>query len=72
MNLKSLVTWAPLHKTMVTLQLMVSLQSMVTIIAFLDFDWLWKSSVAMVVTIDCRDTINCKVAIVLCNGAQVF
>ena len=24
----------------------------------------------MVVTIDCRDTINCKVTIVLCNGAQ--
>ena len=24
----------------------------------------------MVVTIDCRDTINCKVIIVLCNGAQ--
>ena len=23
----------------------------------------------MVVTIDCRDTINCKVTIVLCNGA---
>ena len=27
--------WAPLHKTMVTLQLMVSLQSMVTTIATL-------------------------------------
>ena len=27
--------WAPLHKTMVTLQLMISLQSMVTIIDFL-------------------------------------
>ena len=26
----------------------------------------------MVVTIDCRDTINCKVTIVLCNGAQVI
>ena len=27
----------------------------------------------MVVTIDCRDTINCKVTkIVLCNRAQVF
>ena len=25
----------------------------------------------MVVTIDCRDTINCKVTIVLCNRAQV-
>ena len=23
----------------------------------------------MVVTIDCRDTINCKVTIVLCNSA---
>ena len=33
---------------------------------FLDFAWLW-SSVAMVVTIDCRDTINCKLTIVLCN-----
>ena len=30
-----LPTWAPLHKTMVTLQLMISLQSMVTIINFL-------------------------------------
>ena len=28
-------SWAPLHKTMVTLQLMISLQSMVTIIDFL-------------------------------------
>ena len=35
---------------------------------FLDFDWLW-SSVAMVVTIVCRDTINCKDTIVWCNGA---
>ena len=26
----------------------------------------------MVVTIDCRDTINCKVTIVLCNMAQTF
>ena len=26
----------------------------------------------MVVTIVCRDTINCKVTIVLCNGAQVL
>ena len=26
----------------------------------------------MVVTIDCRDTINCKVTIVLCNGAQLI
>ena len=26
----------------------------------------------MVVTIVCRDTINCKDTIVLCNGAQVF
>ena len=26
----------------------------------------------MVVTIDCRDTINCKVTIVLCNGALEF
>ena len=26
----------------------------------------------MVVTIDCRDTINCKVTIVLCNRAQVI
>ena len=25
----------------------------------------------MVVTIDCRDTINCKVTIVLCNGAHI-
>ena len=24
-----------------------------------------------VVTIDCRDTINCKVTIVLCNRAQM-
>ena len=24
----------------------------------------------MIVTIDCRDTINCKVTIVLCNRAQ--
>ena len=35
MDVSSLGTWAPLHKTMVTLQLMVSLQSMVTIIDFL-------------------------------------
>ena len=34
-NLTTLVNWAPLHKTMVTLQLMISLQSMVTIIEFL-------------------------------------
>ena len=26
----------------------------------------------MVVTIVCRDTINCKVTIVLCNRAQVI
>ena len=26
----------------------------------------------MVVTIDCRDTINCKVTIVLCNGGPAF
>ena len=26
----------------------------------------------MIVTIDCRDIINCKVTIVLCNGAQDF
>ena len=25
----------------------------------------------MVVTIDCRDTVNCKVTIVLCNRALV-
>ena len=37
---------------------------------FLDFDWLW-SSVAMVLTIVCRDTINCKASIVLCNGPQI-
>ena len=37
---------------------------MVTVI-----DFLTLSSVAMVVTIDCRDTINCKVTIVLCNRA---
>ena len=37
---------------------------------FFDFDWLW-SSVAMVVTIVCRDTIYCKDTIVLCNGALV-
>ena len=60
---------APLHKTMVTLQLMISLQSVVTIIDFLN--WLW-SSVAMVVTVDCRDTINCKVTIVLCTGPQAW
>ena len=39
---------------------------------FLDFDWLWSSVAIMVVTIVCRDTINCKVTIVLCNGAQIF
>ena len=26
----------------------------------------------MVVTIDCRDTINCKVTLVLCNRALVM
>ena len=26
----------------------------------------------MIVTIDCRDIINCKVTIVLCNGVQIF
>ena len=26
----------------------------------------------MVVTIVCRDTINCKVTIVLCNGALIY
>ena len=31
----SLIFWAPLHKTIVALQLMVSLQSMVTVIDFL-------------------------------------
>ena len=63
-----LKTWAPLHKTMVTLQLMISMQSIVTIIDFL-------TSIgygAMVVTIDCRDTINFKVTIVLCNRADLL
>ena len=63
-------TWALLHKIMVTLQLMVSLQTMVTTIDFLTLIGYGWSSVAMVVTIDCRDTINCTVTIVLCNGAQ--
>ena len=63
-------TRAPLHKTMVTLQLMISLQSMVTTIAILLHSQS-KSKISMIVTIDCRDIINCKVTIVLCNGAQV-
>ena len=67
-------TRAPLHTTMVTLQLMISLQSMVTIIDF----WtlicygavlLWYCS-----STDCRDTINCKVTIIsfVQHGPGVF
>ena len=53
---------------MVTLQLMISLQTMVTIIDCLTLIG-YGAGVAMVVTIVCRDTINCKVTIVVCNGA---
>ena len=53
-------------------QLMVSLQTMVTNhIATLLHDSQSKSRKSMALTIDCRDTINCKDTIVLCNGAQV-
>ena len=58
-------SWAPLHKTIVSLQLMVS-ANYGKYHWFLDFDWLW-SSVALVVTIVCRDTINCKDTIVSPN-----
>ena len=51
---------------MVTLQLMVSLNTMVTTIDFLTL--IGYGAVLLWV---CRDTTNCKVTIVLCNGAQI-
>ena len=57
---------APLHKTVVTLPLTVTLQTMVIIT-----DFLTLSRVAMVVTIDWRVTINGKGTIALCNGALI-
>ena len=52
---------------------MVSLQTTVNAIDFLILIGYGAVRVAMVVTIVCRDTINCKDTIVLiCNGAKVF
>ena len=62
------VFWTPLHKTIVSLQLMVSLQTMVSAIDFLILIGYGAVLRAMVVTIVCRDTINCKDTIVLCNA----
>ena len=44
---------------------------MVTIIDFLTLIGYGAVLLSMVLTIDCRDTINCKVTIVLCNGALI-
>ena len=68
---KPIQTWAPLHKTTVNFTINDISAIYGNYHWFLDFDWLW-SSVAMVVTIDCRNTINYKVTIVLCNRALVF
>ena len=45
---------------------------MVTIIDFLTLIGYGAVLLWYIVTIDCRDTINCKVTIVLCNGALEF
>ena len=62
-------TRAPLHKTMVTIQLMVSRQTG-KVYHSNTAPWPIKVKKSMIVTIVCRDIINCKVTIVLCNGAQ--